>query len=398
MTEHLSEYFSAISYKRLSSVEADPNVSHQHELNGIGDLRKILGDSHREFVANFIYLSDTLTETVTAHSSVTWYNARENHPSRTEFRLYYKPNDVTEAMTTGDVLVFAQTPEQETVIIVAQGNSTAENQIKILFNLPHEFSNTLVSQTINRSHDQSIDTTRSFILEQLGIESKNIDDDYLERLISTFPQGFPDTRKFSAYARTTLPEVTAHADPDMVITKWMEREELLFRTFEKYLLAAKIDEGFDSVEEFVSFSLGVQNRRKSRAGFALENHLEFLFQENTLRYSRGKETENKSKPDFVFPGITEYRDANYDATRLTMLGVKTSCKDRWRQVLSEAARIQTKHLFTLEPAISVNQTQEMCTQNVVLVLPKAIHGSYTTKQREQILHLEQFIQIVRKHQ
>jgi hypothetical protein len=30
-----------------------------------------------------------------------------------------------------------------------------------------------------------------------------------------------------------------------------------------------------------------------------------------------------------------------------MLGVKTTCSDRWRQVLAEADRIQLKHLLTL---------------------------------------------------
>ena len=38
--------------------------------------------------------------------------------------------------------------------------------------------------------------------------------------------------------------------------------------------------------------------------------------------------------------------------------VKSTCKDRWRQVLSEADRIPNKHLFTLEAAISENQTSK----------------------------------------
>jgi hypothetical protein len=33
-----------------------------------------------------------------------------------------------------------------------------------------------------------------------------------------------------------------------------------------------------------------------------------------------------------------------------MLGAKTTCKDRWRQVLTEAIKIPHKHLFTLETA------------------------------------------------
>lgn len=84
------------------------------------------------------------------------------------------------------------------------------------------------------------------------------------------------------------------------------------------------------------FSLSVQNRRKSRVGLALENHLEVLFVENGLRYARTARTENKAKPDFLFPGVSDYHNPAYDPLKLTMLGVKSTCKDRWRQVLAEA--------------------------------------------------------------
>ncbi len=52
-----------------------------------------------------------------------------------------------------------------------------------------------------------------------------------------------------------------------------------------------------------------------------------------------------------------------------MLGVKSTCKDRWRQVLSEAARIPDKCLLTVEPGISENQTNEMQANRLQLVLP-----------------------------
>jgi hypothetical protein len=58
----------------------------------------------------------------------------------------------------------------------------------------------------------------------------------------------------------------------------------------------------------------------------------------SIRYARGAETENRNKPDFLFPGQAEYRDPAFPADRLTMLGAKSTVQDRWRQVLSEAAR------------------------------------------------------------
>ena len=73
-----------------------------------------------------------------------------------------------------------------------------------------------------------------------------------------------------------------------------------------------------------------------------------------------------------------------------MLGVKTTCKDRWRQILTEAARIPRKHLATLEPAISTHQTDEMSRAGVRLVIPKSLHESFSAAQQEQLLSVRDF--------
>ena len=101
-------------------------------------------------------------------------------------------------------------------------------------------------------------------------------------------------------------------------------------------------------------------------------------------------TEHKSKPDFIFPGQTEYRDRAFNEIDLTMLGVKSSCKDRWRQVLAEADRIKRKHLLTLEAAISKNQTDEMDFKELQLVLPKDIHQSYSPEQQSWLMSITEF--------
>ena len=117
-----------------------------------------------------------------------------------------------------------------------------------------------------------------------------------------------------------------------------------------------------------------------------------------MRYTRQAVTENNAKPDFLFPGEAEYHDEIFSSARLSMLGVKTTCKDRWRQVLSEAKRIKQKHLFTLEPAISVNQTSEMVAHHVQLVLPAGLHNTYTPEQQGTLDNLQGFIEVVRERQ
>jgi hypothetical protein len=91
-----------------------------------------------------------------------------------------------------------------------------------------------------------------------------------------------------------------------------------------------------------------------------------------LWLSNGGVTENKSKPDFIFPSIGKYHDANFIDTGLSMLASKSTCKDRWRQVLSEAKRI--------------------------LVLPNEVRDTYTNKQKNDILNLKDFIYFIKTKQ
>ena len=180
---------------------------------------------------------------------------------------------------------------------------------------------------------------------------------------------------------------------------WMEREEILFRTLERHLIGDRLTEGFHGdVDGFIAFSLSVQNRRKSRVGHALENHLEIMFMENGIRYKRAAVTERKSKPDFLFPGVVEYHDPGFNPLNLTLLGVKSTCKDRWRQVLAEGDRISRKHLLTLETAISTNQTDEMQAKQLQLVLPRALHSTYTASQQSWLVDIADFTELVLERQ
>ena len=74
-----------------------------------------------------------------------------------------------------------------------------------------------------------------------------------------------------------------------------------------------------------------------------------------------------------------------------MLGVKTTCKDRWRHILNEADRIPVKHLITLQEGVSIDQFEEMVEADVVLVVPKTLHEKYPKAIRASLLSLDQFI-------
>lgn len=400
MPSPLSKYFRGIGAKRLSEVEVTPDISNQHEFNGIAEFKNIFGTNRINFDGHFIYLTDDEDQIIEDSGLLTWYDARENHPTRTEYRLYYSTSPVIDISVAGDLVVIGRTGKDKLAVIVAPQGSTSEQQLLWLFGLEEVGSKFVIRDFTEE--DTQLNFAGQFIITSLGFEVPDTAPDYLEELINRFGENFPTTAEFSAYARSTLTDVSPTEEPDKTLMAWLEREELLFKTLEKHIVALKLQEGFGAqgtnVDEFISFSLSVQNRRKSRAGFAFENHLAHIFNACEIQYSKGVKTERNNKPDFLFPGIDYYHNADFSTQLLTMLGVKTSAKERWRQVLAEADRINNKHLITLEPAISRNQTDEMIAQNLQLVLPLPLMETYTEEQQASLVTLSDFIGIVREKQ
>ena len=78
-----------------------------------------------------------------------------------------------------------------------------------------------------------------------------------------------------------------------------------------------------------------------------------------------------------------------------MLAAKTTCKDRWRQVLNEASRVPTKHLLTLQEGVSEGQFSEMREADVRLVVPADLHDAYPKAVRPHLLTFGGFLGEVR---
>ena len=97
--------------------------------------------------------------------------------------------------------------------------------------------------------------------------------------------------------------MNASATSNETLARWLEREEQLFRALENVVIRERLAKNFATLGEFIEYSLSVQNRRKSRRGFALQNHLAELFTRLGLRFTPQAQTEASNKPDFIFPGL-----------------------------------------------------------------------------------------------
>jgi EcoRII C terminal len=396
---YLSQYFKGIAFKTLSAVEANLAVSHQHEFNGVGDLKQLLGESvpKKIFNTKFIYLSDDDAEPIEADATLTWYDARESHPKRSENRLYFPTTLVSQNACEGDLLLIAKKPDDTLLAIVAEADSTIANQLLWLMG-ETDIGHPSFSVKGEIENDQvKLDFISRLILEQVGIEAGETDESLLDQMLARFGNQFPSTLVLSSYVQETL-LLNPLDDPDSVLVAWYEREFILFRTLEEHFLSSQISDGFQSVQDFLQLSLSVQNRRKSRAGSALQHHLTPIFKAHNLAFDTQGTTENKQKPDFLFPSAKAYHDKSFITEKLILLGAKTSCKDRWRQVLAEAGRIKNKHLCTLEAGISENQTNQMLAHQLQLVIPQKYHYTYTLAQQKTLLSLRDFITFVKSKQ
>ena len=394
----LSQYFHGVTAKKLSAVEADSTVSRQHEFNATVEMKKLFGPERRSFEGTvFLYLSDE-KETVKSFGKLTWYDARENHPTRSEYRIFYQCPDVMDCAKENDSLFICLMKDEKVLALIAEGNSTVEAQLYWLFGLTPD-SRKITVREISQD-DVRVNIPANEILETIGIEPVIEDDGHwLSAMMERYDGSFPSTRIFSAFARETVRWKTECMDSaDDILVEWLNQEETLFRIYEKYMIQTRLDAGFRDVDDFIQYSLSVQNRRKSRVGQALENHFEEILKQWKLLYVRTPVTENHSKPDFVFPGIEEYHNQSFPEAGLTMLGVKSTCKDRWRQVLAEADRIKDKHLLTLQGSISRNQTDQMQANNLHLVIPESIRTTYDQYQRNWIMTVHDFLGMVRSAQ
>src|SRR5690606_30363853 len=162
--------------------------------------------------------------------NVTWYDSREAHPTRSEYRLYFPDNDVSDRAKEGDLLLIAKRPDDTLLVMIAAAGSTLENQLLWLFGVAALTHPGFGIRDERASDGIPVNFAARYILEQIGVVVERVEDNYLDRMLREFNGGFPSTRAFSAFARLTVDADPSDASPDQLVMAWMEREEILFRT------------------------------------------------------------------------------------------------------------------------------------------------------------------------
>lgn len=180
------------------------------------------------------------------------------------------------------------------------------------------------------------------------------------------------------------------ASPDRKLVEFHNLEFRLFSAIEKQLYD-RSDHGrmLLGVDEFLGLALSMLNRRKKRAGGSLEFHAEKLLHEYGLEFESQPHVDGR--PDLVLPSAEAYHDPDYPDKKLYVLAIKRTCRERWRQVLSEGERLPRKYLLTLQPGVSTGQFAHMKSAGVTLVVPKQLHDKFAEVNRPDLLSVQGFI-------
>lgn len=305
--------------------------------------------------------------------------------TRNEYRItrFGRNFEFLQDKYVGSLIVIAEQAEDYYQAFVLESDDDIETFLSY-FNLSTEQTNQLID--LSQARDEG-NLLRLAIMERI----KDIQD-------------FPMTNDMGRMAQEiynrlngVTPEMIRQT-PDKILMSWYSAEWELFRNLEEKIYKPVYTRPFDDCQSLIDFSNKILNRRKSRAGKSLEHHLAAIFSAEDLLFEEQAVTENKKKPDFLFPNGECYHNFEFPADDLTVLGAKTTCKDRWRQVTTEADRVDETYLFTLQPSISRNQLKEMADEHVRLVVPAEHINTFPKEYQNTLDTLSSFIRTVKEKQ
>ncbi|MCQ3949066.1 MAG: hypothetical protein DPW14_04480 [Planctomycetes bacterium] len=138
--------------------------------------------------------------------------------------------------------------------------------------------------------------------------------------------------------------------------------------------------------ELNAFFLSLTQSRRSRAGDSFQVVMNELLRR--LGYPFTPKPQLDGNPDLVLPSKAHYERSPMDCVVLTL---KTTLRERWRQVVTEGAKGTHFYLATIDEKLSAKELGEMSAKKVFVVVPQsAKEGRYSA--HDNVLSFEDFIE------
>ena len=392
----VSGYFTWAASKTLSAVDVDRLRSHQHEIGGVAALRRFLEGINRvdanatEATLDTVILALGYSQGVErSDESLKLYDARRENPNRgPEWRLYYPSGGATEALLRdqvrpGDLLVFA-VPETgpDLVLFLASDDSAWSSVLGTLFP-----SSTSPGQRMLEVSAEQLEAAQDtapllLVLDDLGltppVDISALDWALAQPELSGGLHGldsFPSTADMASmavrYAGSDLLDLSVD---DRLMTR-LEAETSLFYAIESAIALPLFQECVVTAD-YIDLAKSVTQRRAARRGRSFEIHLEEIFLEEALAVEMQPVLPDGERLDFLFPSLDAYLDDRVDTSVLFAVNAKTTVRERWRQLASEAQRLRTKYLITVDRNLASASVDQMVNADVQLVIPEPIRAEY----------------------
>ncbi len=369
-----------IAVKRLSAVETDPGRSHQHEFHA-GELRRELGLPAERWSGplGILILRATSETPVVDETVFTLYDARERNLERSEWHLYYVGDVIPTHAAQGDLLLLYRydhglraviaragtQPEHELLRALELGEDAVRERFRFLdVPLPDETESRLITGQLT-PHNGPIpgpipaglyDVTDHALFHRASREG-----------------AVPNTREMASAADEIARNRGAGPnDPDDYLFAALRAETDLYFAIEDEVQRSRYEQlaaTRPNLTEILDFAMSIQQSRKSRRGQSLQNHFATLLRASGIPFTEQCQTEPGERPDFLVPGCPEYHDAHFPSRRLRMVACKSTAKERWRQVLNEAARIPVKFLLTVDLGLTGSVIAAMVSARIQPFLP-----------------------------
>lgn len=173
-----------------------------------------------------------------------------------------------------------------------------------------------IDDFLNNFNLSPIDTNQVITLELQSTASNLFD--IIHPIIENLTD-FPNTEDMAKIARKVAGQYhpskgsicSQKVTSDSQLVCWLFVEYEIFQSIENKIYKKYTIKPFPTVKELVKTANSILNKRKSRAGRALEHHLRHLFMDHNLNFTWQATTEGRKKPDFIFPEVKYYFDDRY---------------------------------------------------------------------------------------
>jgi hypothetical protein len=368
-----------VAAKKLSRVEVSAEASNQHEFNA-GLLRKALDlpESKTTGSLDITYVLEDTADAEGESCSYTMSNVRADNPERDEYHMYYSSQRLQEIAREGDLLLLTRQGSGSALrALIVRPDTTLGIQLEeLLADSGVQVSSRFRAISARLKGSAAADFFRS-AAEATAIPSAEdflacVDRDFVNRVLASGE--IPPGRTMAAEAGAIVERY--HVGPleaDFFLQWRLDAETTLFQHLERAIgqreLDALIVAGSLDFGEATRLVLRRLQSRKSRRGQSLQNHFAALLVRERIPFTEQCKTEHGEKPDFIVPGCTEYADKSFPSDHLRLVACKSILRERWDQVLNEAARIPEKYLLTLDLGITDATIADIRRSNLRLFIP-----------------------------